>query len=171
MPLPSGSTNFADVEKFADFGDLAIGDTIKVEGHIESVRFREAADSSKSDQLSVTLESDEEDTKGARGWQNLYFSKKALYRMAEFFDIFGISEIDWEQGLSSEEPFDLLDPDLSGEPVVFTVYRDDDYRGKPSYKCEVVEWLGKAAAPKAEAKADKPAPRRPSEGSARRTLR
>ncbi len=179
MPLPGGTTDFSTVEKYAD---LAAGE---YKGHVEYVRFKEAKTADKSDQLSVCVESDEEETKGARAWQNLYFSPKSLWRMAEFFDVFGITEIDWETGLSDEDPFDLLDPDLSGEPIVFRVIPDGQYRGKDSFKTEVVEWLGKkpsrAARPAAAAKdedqeagaAEDPPEkevRRPSAGS-RRQLR
>lgn len=151
MPLPGGTTNFADVEQFEAIG---VGE---YEGHIEYIRFRAAASDDKSDQLSVCLVSDEDATQGEKAWQNLYFTPKSLWRMAKFFGLFGVGEIDWDNGLSGEEPFDLIDPDLSGEPVRFEVKADGTYKGKPSFKTEVTEWLGGKAAPAAKVTAPKAA--------------
>lgn len=151
MPLPRGTTNFSEIEQFQA---LVEGE---YEGHVEYVRFKDGSDRNKSDQLSVCLVSDEEDTQGEKTWQNLYFTDKSMYRMAEFFGLFGIESIDWDTAISDEEPFDLLDPDLSGEPVRFAVYADGKYNGKPSFKAEVTEWLGSKAKPKAaSAKAKDP---------------
>jgi len=60
--------------------------------------------------------------------------------MAKFFGLFGIVEANLD--IDDDEPYDLIDPDLSGEPVVFVVKPDGTYNGQPSFKTEVVEWLG-----------------------------
>lgn len=134
--------NFADVERYTGLGEGTYT------GHIEKINFREGKPG-KSDQLSVLLIADEGDNKGESAFQNLYFSEKSMFRMADFFELFGIEEadFDWED----EPPHTLLDPDLSGEPVVFEVVNDPyEKNGKTvdSMKATVIEWLGK---PKARA--------------------
>lgn len=142
-----GHINFADVETFEAIG------AGRYVGHVAYIRFRAASQAGKSDSLSVCLEADEGESKGEKSWQNLYFSDKSLWRMAKFFGIFGITDVDFDAGLSDEEPFDLLDPDLTGEPVVFEVKPDGTYNGQPSFKTEVVEWLSAKPDPRSRRKA------------------
>lgn len=128
------TVDFSDVETFESLGEGIYT------GHIDYMRHRPAREAGKSDQLSVCLVCDEGESKGERTWQNLYFSPKAIWRMAKFFALFGIDSA--ELDVDDEEPYDVLDPDLAGEPVLFSVKRDGTYNGQPSFKAEVVEWLG-----------------------------
>lgn len=125
--------NFEDVESYAD---MQVGEYV---GHIEQFRYRPARDG-KSPQLAVTLEADEGEAKGSRCWQNLYLTDKAMGRVAKFFAVFGISDVELEW--DDEDPNDVTNPDLTGEPVRFRYFRDGSYQGAPSYKAEVIEWLG-----------------------------
>jgi hypothetical protein len=142
-----GTVNFADVEQFEGLG---LGSYV---GHIEYIRYREPRQEGKFAQLSVCLVADEGEAKGEKTWQNLSFSPKALWRMAKFFGLFGIEGVDFDSGIDPEDPFDLLDPDLTGEPVEFTVSANPSPGYPNGTQTEVTAWLGGKPARKA-----KPAP-------------
>ena len=139
-------TDFSKVETF----DLKPEG--EYEGVIKELKFRPPRQGKQYPQISVTCVVTGGDFDKQKAWQNLSFSPKALYRMVEFFQLFGIHKDDLKaiSDIDDEDPDQvddegniLIEPvvNVLDEPVLFTISHST-FQGKTNEQATVTEWLG-----------------------------
>lgn len=150
-----------------DFGaveelkNIAVGGPY--EGVVEKITYKEASKPGKFPQLSVEIIGTGGEIDGEKTWQNLSFSPKALGMplekngMKAFFGVFGV-EFDrpWpDEGDIDEDSGLVLDPDLSGVPVMFMVTDTSSPEYPKSSQTTILEAIDETPAP-VKAKPTKP---------------
>lgn len=141
------------------------------EATIDEIRYRDARAEGKFPQLAVVMTIAEGEFTGRKAFQNLSLSPAAMWRMANFFNLFGLEE-QGADGLDYDEDTKLVtEPDLSGEPVRIKI-KHRMWQGEVQADVTVVE------AYNAPAQAETPPPAAPqtrrataSPAPARRVLR
>lgn len=157
--MPQIAVNLKDVED--SFENLPVGSYL---GEVSKAKLREATEEGKFDQLMVTLTVlDEGELLGKVSTQWLSFSPRAAFMMKRFFALFGLGDL--EDMDFDDDSLELLEPDITGAQVIFTVTADKKAPGGFRTEVQSVEEYEDApaaapaprrAAPKAAAKAAEP---------------
>lgn len=116
--MPTIAVNLGNVEAY---DNLPIGSYY---GEIDRITYREAREAGKFPQLMVTYVVTDGDSTGRKSSEFLSLSPKAAFRLKRWFMKFGLG--DAENFEVDDESNDLLEPDLIGYAVIFTVKADGE---------------------------------------------
>lgn len=116
--MPTIAVNLGNVEAY---DNLPIGSYY---GEIDRITYREAREAGKFPQLMVTYVVTDGDSTGRKSSEFLSLSPKAAFRLKRWFMKFGLG--DAENFEVDDETNDLLEPDLIGYAVIFTVRQDGE---------------------------------------------
>src|SRR5574337_1934014 len=116
--MPTIAVNLGNVEAY---DNLPIGSYY---GEIDRITYREAREAGKFPQLMVTYVVTDGDSTGRKSSEFLSLSPKAAFRLKRWFMKFGLG--DAENFEVDDETNDLLEPDLIGYAVIFTVKADGE---------------------------------------------
>ena len=116
--MPTIAVNLGNVEAFEN---LPLG---SYAGEIDRITYREAREAGKFPQLMVTYVVTDGESTGRKSSEFLSLSPKAAFRLKRWFLKFGLG--DTENFEVDDETNDLLEPDLIGYAVLFTVKQDGE---------------------------------------------
>lgn len=128
--MPIIPLNFDGVETFEN---LPVD---KYFGQIDKVELKPSTEPGKFDQIQVTYIVTDGELLGRKSSEFLSQSPKAAFRMKRWWDKFGFEA----EGLDFDDETNLLvDPELTGQDVIFEVYRDPKlYQGEVQYRTQLV---------------------------------
>jgi len=109
-------------------------------GDIKAIIYQEAQEAGKYAQLKVTYTSaNDDETAGKDQSQWLSLSPKALGRLKKWFTKFGLGDVAITDDSFNDETDELMEPDLTGYRVIFTVFRDPKpYKGEIQLRTDLV---------------------------------
>lgn len=116
--MPTIAVNLGNVEAY---DNLPVGSYY---GEIDRITYREAREAGKFPQLMVTYLVTDGDSAGRKSSEFLSLSPKAAFRLKRWFMKFGLG--DSEAFEVDDETNDLIEPDLIGYAVLFTVKADGE---------------------------------------------